>query len=306
MGNTNGKFTVPQSMVDTFNTTNTNIIVSSVIKQAQIASANIGLIQNTTITGLNTSGTGVTNIDAMTQNQNAKLSFSSVKVSSVVTDSTINIVNETLDKLSTVDHQVLSSIVSSAQSKNSSAFATPVDQVLEMSTRANTTDIPSPIYTSLRNVITNTLTNTFTVDSISICIAKIVANQTITINNVNVEGTLNIGTISQNQAATLLASCTQLNNTVSKSTTNVLTTLGVTVVGNNTTNPQGNNPISNQPSVPDTTDDNTKTNNTNSVSETSTENNQYVYSAICSVCSIICCCVVFLLLIVFFLYPKHK
>lgn len=299
MGNTNGKFTIPQSMVDSFNTTNTNIIVSSVIKQAQIASANIGLIQNTTISGVNTSGTGSTTIDAMTQNQNAKLSFSSVKVSSVVAESTINIVNETLDKLSTVDPQVLSSIVSSAQSKNNNMFATPVDQVLEMSTRTNTTEIPTPIYTSLRNVITNTLTNTFTVDSISICIAKIVANQTIDIKNVNVEGTLNIGTISQNQAASLLANCTQLNNTVTKSTTNVLTTLGVTV--DNTTNTQGNN------SVPDMTDNSTPINDTKSstVSE-STINNQYIYGAICSICSMMCCCILFLLLIVFFLYPKHK
>lgn len=302
MGNTNGKFIVPQSMVDSFNTTNTNIIINSVIKQAQIASANIGLIQNTTISGVTTSGTGSTNIDAMTQNQNAKLSFSSVKASNVVTDSKINIVNETLDKLDDIDHQVLSDIVSSAQSKNSTAFVTPIDQVLEMSTRTNTTNIPSPIYLSLRNVITNTLTNTFTVDSISICIAKIVANQTININNVNVEGILNIGTISQNQAATLLASCKQLNNTVNTSTTNILTTLGVTVVDNITTNPQGNTPISNQPSTPNTTNNNTPINNTTSttVSESSTVNNQYIYSAICSMCSMLCCCV--LLILLFFGY----
>jgi hypothetical protein len=305
MGNTNGKFTIPQSMVDSFNTTNTNIIVSSVIKQAQITSANIGLIQNTTISGVTTSGTGSTTIDEMTQNQNAKLSFSSVKASSVVTDSTINIVNGTLDKLSSVDPQVLSDIISSAQSKNSSAFATPVDQVLEMSTRTNTTDLPSPIYTSIRNVITNTLTNTFTVDSISICIAKIVANQTITINNVNVEGTLNIGTISQNQAATLLASCTQLNNTVTKSTTNVLTTLGITVVGNTT--PQGNIPTSNKPTIPNTTNNNMPIDNTTSttVSESSTVNNQYIYSGICSICSIICCCILILISALFLPYLSH-
>lgn len=211
---------------DIITETNTKIVTQNTLKQAYTTSAQLGLLQVANIDLSNNSGDIV--IGDIEQNQDAKLSFTSIKPDTVFNEASIEIIESTVKEFEKLGNEKLETILSNAEAKDNSKFIVPLNPILEMNTRYASVDtILTPTnYNKLRNVVANNLTNNFTRNIVMSCIANISAKQTLDLSIKN-EGLVQIGTIVQNQAAQLLMSCTQLTSSMNKTTTDIMNTLGL-------------------------------------------------------------------------------
>lgn len=229
----NNTYVVNKSAIDIMNETNTNIINNTIITIAKSASASATATQDLTIGSINVDAGGNTNIDKLSQDQQAVLNFSAVQSSTVVTQSSADIVNSMIHQISTsVDNNVLTKMIADAQATNKTAFLSPpLTSASSNTNTTNNTTLDNETYTKLRNVVNNTVTNNFSTSSVDACLSSLVSAQKMTIGSINNSGgTMNIGLLSQEQSLTVLSKCNQISSTMNSITNNLVQDFGATIV----------------------------------------------------------------------------
>lgn len=219
---------IDKETVDAITETNTKIVVNNTMKQAYTASAQLGLIQTVNLDLSNNTGDIV--LGEIEQNQDAKLNFTSVKPNDVFNESSVEIIESTVKQFEKIGNEKLEPILAEAEKTDATKFNVSPYPILEMNTRYATADttLTPTVYNKLRNVVTNNLTNSFTQNIVMSCLANITAKQVLDINIKN-QGLVEISTIVQKQAVTLLMSCTQLTSTMNNVTNDIIKTLGLQV-----------------------------------------------------------------------------
>lgn len=212
MDNHNGKFVIQYSIVKTLNEQNTNDVVKRLMKNAQDTSIDMGSYVNDNAT-------------------EPKLSFSHIKLPDIVPQIKINIVNNIVDQFEKVDQQLLLSMLLTAKVKNEKLFEIPYDQVVEIGTRMNSSNIDDNTYNLLRYAILNTLHTSFTNDTLNDCVVNVVYQQKMEITDLN-DGSLPLGLMDQSKAEKLLYKYIQSTKIIDKLVYKILDDLNISIVDN--------------------------------------------------------------------------
>ena len=230
--NVDNKLLVNKSDIDILNQTNNTLIANTIINNASNSTAALVSSQKLIIRGLHAKGD--VNINGASQTQTGVLSFKNLSVVETQNDASnavlLNMMNNLLSK---VDTTALSTMMANAESNAKIGALSMPGWVKSNSASSNETktSITNETKTKLQNVIANAITNNFTTNNISNCIASVSNNQDILVSDiVSSDGSINITGFSQTQAASLISSCITQNNVSNKIVNNLTGTFGVTIV----------------------------------------------------------------------------
>lgn len=235
--NVNNTLVVNKSTMDLLNEQNTTIITDTVIENAKTATASIVQQQNLSFTKLRAKGD--INISGVTQKQEAAITFKNVNIDTTTNEASNNILTNMMNNLSSsVDNDVLSKMLANAESATKTAALSMPGWADSSSTalNTNTTDITNTTDYKLRNIISNTIQNNFTTKNVSNCISTVTGSQNILVSDlISSDGSINITSFSQEQAATLMAECISQSGVTNSISTALQNTFGITIVDDKTT-----------------------------------------------------------------------
>jgi hypothetical protein len=231
---TSNQLVINQTDIDIVNQQMNNVIVNTIVTNAQSCSATINNNQNIILKGL--SGTDI-NITT-NQTQQAVLDFKCVNASTVTNDSSISMllqIVQNLQQTNTTDilTKLNAAAASSAQSQFQPTFASNTKSNSNLTQSANYQSF-SQTHMALTNLITNTISHTFTTNNVSNCLTSAIQNQTVEVYDIKAQKTIN-AVISQDQGVQLITNCVNTSGVASKMTNGIASELGLTIQNTNAT-----------------------------------------------------------------------
>jgi hypothetical protein len=205
------------------------VVASSIVENAAHDSAHLLNSQEITFEGAEIAGD--LNIGEITQEQQAKVSFSSLNENKAANDAATKIIDEAVSQLKNMTtNDVIAKMESHAEaeakagalSTSSAGAATDVVNINKLTAITENTK-------NITKILENKVVNEFKVSNVHDCIASVMQQQSTSFKNAKVGGNVNIKVIGQKQAAELISQCKTINDTTNKILTETMASLGVKV-----------------------------------------------------------------------------
>lgn len=226
---------VNKSDINVLNESVNNSVSNTVMSQAANCSANISQLQTVDLSNMDIKGD--LNIGSIDQKQRAALTFDCVQISKFQNDILDKMVSEYGNALSTkftteAQAEISAAASAAAKDKFGSTGAAHSTSNSNIDYKFNQETIENK---NIRNIVENSIKNNTSMESVQNCIANVKAAQVVTVAGTKVGKDVNIKAISQDQASTLVAECTQEASSGNKITNGILSELGIKVDDENTT-----------------------------------------------------------------------
>lgn len=226
---------VNRSDIDLLNKSINDFVANTVVNQASKCSASISQLQTIDLSGMIIGGD--LNIGEVDQSQTSAITFDCIQISEFKNDIANGILNKYLDAMKeSYSSDVLDKLNASAQSSGKGGFASTgsVSASSKVNVDYKFTNI-TDTHKNLQNIVQNSITNNMNLNDIQECIATVKTNQQFSLAGSKVGGSVTIGAIRQDQAASLMAKCTQQKNNANKITNQILADAGIQIDETNST-----------------------------------------------------------------------
>lgn len=232
--NTNNTLIVNDTDINILNQTLNSAVANTTINDAKQCSSSINQLQSVNFGPIKSEGDVTINL---TQNQTAAMTFSCLNTSSVQNQISNTMLANMMNSIeSTNSSDVLAKLDAQASASQTSGIIPTSFGDSTSSNANNTTNFTqrNTNYQNLQNVVQNCITNNFTTNTLSSCIAKVNGGQEVQTQSITSGGNVLIA-VNQDQAASVFTQCIQQANVGNSITSGLLTTLGVkTTVANET------------------------------------------------------------------------
>lgn len=219
---------VNRSDINVLNQQINDFVANTVVNQAAKCSQSVAQLQTVDLSSM--SITGDLTIDSVDQTQSANVTFDCVQVSAFKND----IANGVMDKFTTAiansyDANVIDKLNAAASTSSSSGFANTAgstDSSVNVDYKfTSVTDT----HKNLQNILKNSIANNLNLNDIQDCVSQVKNDQKIVFAGTTVGGSVKLGAIKQNQAATLMTKCVQQKNIANAITNQIISDTGITV-----------------------------------------------------------------------------
>ncbi len=227
---------INKSDIELLNKNVNNFIANTIVNQASNCGTNSTQSQTIDMSNMTIEADGSVNIGDIGQTQTSTISFDCVQLSSFQNDIANGIMTQYTNALkNSYSTEALEKITAAADSSASTGFGSTgwVDTKSTTNVDYNFTNI-TDTNKKIQNIIENAITNNLSLNDTQSCISQVLSNQKFTTAGTTVKGTFTIGTIQQNQAATLMSECVQSKNNANKITNAIASEIGVQVDESNT------------------------------------------------------------------------
>lgn len=235
--NVNNQLVVNKTDIDVLNKSSNTAVANTVINNASKSTASIIQQQGIRISGLHSKGD--INISGVSQKQEAVLTFKNVNINDTTNDASNAMLSTMLnDMTSKIDNESLTKMMATADSNTKVGALSMPGWASSSATTTNTSDttINNEIATKLKNIVANSITNNFSQNNISDCIASVTNSQDIQIANItSTDGSINLTGFSQDQSASLMSECISKNGVANKIVNDLASTFGVKIVDDTST-----------------------------------------------------------------------
>jgi hypothetical protein len=189
----------------------TNVAVESIMTAAANCSASIDQNQNTTLGNLVARGKG--SKIGISQNQSANLNFSCVQISKMENKIQTDMVNKIMQELeNNFSAEAKAQMKAAAEAKQANgALSTAIASSSSSNSNVtNNTTTNNVLNTNIQNIVTNNVSQNMKTSNLQECISNLVQNQNMNAGNLSAleGGEINL---SQDQVATSVAECKQMN-----------------------------------------------------------------------------------------------
>ena len=210
-----------------------NFTANTVVSKASECSASISQLQTVDLSGMKIGGD--LNIGEVDQSQSSAMTFDCLQVDTFQNDIANGVMSSYMDSLKNgFSSDTLDKMDATAGASAKGSFGSTG----QVNTKSNTNvdynfNSKNETHTNIQKVVENAIQNNLSMESVKKCIAQVKSSQVVTAAGTEVTGSVNIGAIRQNQAATLMAECTQKQDDGNKITNAIAQELGVTIDNTN-------------------------------------------------------------------------
>lgn len=239
---------VDKQTVDTLNQNINQVITNNMIKQAASCSGGAFSEQDVNMSDLQAAEDINLNV-----NQKAKvlLNFSCVNSSDIKDTVSSSMVNDMMASLkASSDQSAINKMAGASTAESSSGFGSILSAPANSDsnvTMNNTYKSLSEKTQNITNIVSNTITKTFSADDVKNCISQVSSKQNVKLTNLRAGQNIT-GVITQDNAIEAISSCLNQSGVANAVTTGVLNKLGVEVV-NSTTQASKNDASGNSSAV---------------------------------------------------------
>lgn len=238
MGSSSSSTSNQKYTTNIVNTVDTNVLnknintfnANTTVSQAQACSAGIANNQSVNLSNMKIAGS--LNIGGVSQSQTASLTFSCIQDSSLESELGNGMVSQYMDAIqNSFSASALAEMNATAGAAAKNSFGATGSTHTNSDTNVNYNfNSTNNVNTNIQNVVENAIQNNFNMSDVKNCIATVQNNQDVNFSGTQVGGNVNIGSISQEQAATLMTNCMQNTTSSNKVTNAVASELGIKVV----------------------------------------------------------------------------
>lgn len=241
MGSSSSSTTNQKYTTNIVNTTDTNIldksvnnfVANTVTSQAAACSANISQLQTVDLSNMKIAGD--LNIGEIDQSQKAAMTFDCVQVSSFKNDLANGVMSQYMGAIqNSFSSETLDKLTAQAGAAAKNSFGATGSSHSDSTTNTDYTfNSTNTTNTNIQHVVENAITNNMSMEDVKNCIAQIHNTQSVSVAGTSVGGSVNIGAIRQDQAATLMAECIQKTDNGNKITSSIASELGIVLDNSN-------------------------------------------------------------------------
>lgn len=206
-----------------------DFVSNTVVSQASDCSQSMTQLQDIDFSNMDIGGD--LNIGSIDQKQSAAISFDCVQLSSFKNDIANGVLNKYMNAIdNSYDASATSEMTAAAQSSAQTQFGATGKSKSD-STSNNDYKFKSVNKTKqdIQNVVENSITNNLSMEDTQSCIAGVLSSQKISTSGTKVDGSFNVGAITQNQATSMMTSCVQKKDNGNKISNDIAADLGLEV-----------------------------------------------------------------------------
>lgn len=211
-----------------------NLTSNSIMESTKGCSAGVEQSQVVSFAGAQVAGDF--NIGEIDQSQTATVNFSCSQGSEIANTVGNQAVSDMMSKLeNSSSADVMAKLAAATDSQQQSGAGSGLLSAGSDSSSDSNTNISNKLTNitdtkkNLKNIISNNVTNNFKASNIDNCIATVKNSQKVDNSGIKVSGSVNIGKITQSQAAKLVSDCVQKANMSGKAIQETLAALKITV-----------------------------------------------------------------------------
>lgn len=230
---------INKNTVDILDETLNKQVSNVIMKQASDCSANV--FSNQTVSLASTRVRGSVNIGSIDQDQTSNIVLTCIQTNTmnneIANTLSSEYVNKAVNNMSTEAIDKLAASANAAAQGQFGAIGAGSDSNSTVNMNYSFKAI-NDNRQNLRHAINNIIDNNFNSESLSSCITKNVSDQTLDLSSMDVGGDINIKSVNQKQATTVVSNCVQENHVTNNITAAILAASGVTVDNTNSVKKQ--------------------------------------------------------------------